>query len=383
MSAVSSSSRRGIGFSSTAPAPQLSAAPASASPAVLGLPPPAAGSLFHCSVCSVDTHDDVSLQQHLVGRPHKRRLGQDRGKAVRQRLETAAASAAAASSPVSVSPSAGPASSPPVAAAASPQRILPSPLARMVAYIDDLYDGLLAEATVSVMLAMQSPPVSLEDAVRQQWASVLMSPASQLTRDRAISVARNRIACMLAAECARFHVSAAQHNALQLQMLQRAFFQHSSLSDFPPLLRRAAGLAVHHGLVGQLLERDMGGSRDFRGHNYFAMSQLANHLLAQAYDPSSATHLLLHQCQMSAHARGRRYSDSDLPRPGLQGRRSASRGLPPSHLADLALLEDDGVLADLELDPRLEGDDGDDFGPDGDLDNSVDDDGPGADDAYI
>jgi hypothetical protein len=41
------------------------------------------------------------------------------------------------------------------------------------------------------------------------------------------------------------------------------------------------------------------------------------------------------------------------------------------------------VLADLELDPRLEGDDGDDFGPDGDLDNSVDDDGPGADDAYI
>jgi len=40
-------------------------------------------------------------------------------------------------------------------------------------------------------------------------------------------------------------------------------------------------------------------------------------------------------------------------------------------------------LADLELDPRLEGDGGDDFGPDGDLDNSVDDDGPGADDAYI
>jgi len=41
------------------------------------------------------------------------------------------------------------------------------------------------------------------------------------------------------------------------------------------------------------------------------------------------------------------------------------------------------ALAGLELDPRLEGDDGDDFGPDGDLDNDVGDDGPGADDVDL
>jgi hypothetical protein len=51
----SSSSRFGIGFSSITPAPQLSAAPALASPAVLDQSSPAAGGLFHCSVCSVHT----------------------------------------------------------------------------------------------------------------------------------------------------------------------------------------------------------------------------------------------------------------------------------------------------------------------------------------
>ena len=230
---------------------------------------------------------------------------------------------------------------------------------RLIAYIDDMYDGLLAAVTVSEMLTMQPPPPSAESDARQQWASVLMSAASQLTRDRAIFIARNRVACLSTANCARRRIPAAQQAVLRMQTLQRTFFVHSPLAGFPPLLRRAAGLAVRHGLVGQFLERDMGGSRSYRGCNFFAMGQLATNLLAQAHDPSSATHLLLHQCQMSARSRGRRYSDSDLPRPGQPGQRPALRGLPPSQFSAFAFLEDDSeaaLLFGLEIDPAFIGD---------------------------
>jgi hypothetical protein len=319
------------------------------------------GSVFHCNVCDVSTTDDTSLHQHLAGRPHKRKLEQEDREARRQRRELVVATAAssAAASSFADEQTAEPAPSLPVVAAASSssQRCLPSPLARLVAYIDDLYDGLLGAATVVMMVAMQLPPLSREDAVRQRWATVMLSPASQTTRDCAVFIARNRIACMPAADCTRLHVSAAEQTALQLQMLQRAFFLHSSLAMYPVLLRRAATLAVRHELVGQLLERDVGSSRAFRGHNYYAMGQLADHLLAQAADPSPVTHALLHQYQMSATARGRRYSDSDLPRPGLQTRTAERHGLPQSHPSDLALLEDTAALSHLQLDSALFDDD--------------------------